>query len=91
MGWRKILVVVTFQDLVTWLLLFVQEAGERGLLSRLPCAAKTQGFVSTEEREQVLRTASSLYHMFIVLEGGGGSGLCCSISFSLCVFSLDYF
>ena len=73
-------------DLVTWLLLFVQEAGERGLLSRLPCAAKTQGFVSTEEREQVLRTASSLYHMFIVL--GGGVGVVSVVQFlSHCVFS----
>lgn len=64
---------------------------ERGPLFRLSCGAKIQGFVSMEEREQVLRTASSLCHMFIVLGGGGGSGLCCSVSFPLCVFSLNYF
>ena len=57
-------------DLITWLLLSAWEPEERGLPSRLQIKSGVW-----EEWEQILRTASSLCHIFMVLGGGDGTGV----------------
>ena len=79
-------------DLVMWLLLFAQKAGEReGLFSGCHVELKSKVLLAWKKESKKERTASSLCHMFIVLGVGGGSGLSCSFSFPLCLFSLNYF